>query len=628
MSNQPSLNIYYVFFALLGVATLVAFGIAFWQDVHPEWITYQKAYYEEKYEDVKIKYEQAGNEKEKAKWKKRLIAFKNPKYEIKQILLDNAKNVDRCVTCHLDESSLKQTHPRSKQFPFRKFGCTSCHGGDGRATTFKKAHAEIRMDKEAKLGKYLSMRTHSVIFRGSLDLVKFWTTGERIQYLGSKVCIKCHISRNRRHVERWRKAKFNTFDRIKEGLERFDQQEKKPVEIRPTEQQCYPCHATGFDPEEKEIAEKGVTCEACHGPGGIYAAELMASKRAAEGAKIARANILEITVEKVCGGCHTPTMHDMLIGREVMAGVVSTRTGGRIIIDGKGDEAAWKWAMPKEIQTEDGPKILLKTLYDQERVYFLASWPDETPSKSSLTWVHREDKWELHQAGQDGLAIFWPIRDSVSNFDQTGCGVICHDSGRFAKSKRMFTNGKEELADRWLWRPILSEVGDRLSDGYLDSTVKRDRRGAHKDDSTGLKFTAGYGEMVMKENSVEVNGTKRPYLMPKDPGSPVVVLLEKQGVEIDWDKVDFPSGTQLPGVLVTSKMEGDSADIQGKGVWEDGMWTLEFTRKLVTTSEKDVQFDDLKKVSYFGIAIFDNAEGDDREKHTRSDLNPFSFSFP
>jgi hypothetical protein len=192
----------------------------------------------------------------------------------------------------------------------------------------------------------------------------------------------------------------------------------------------------------------------------------------------------------------------------------------------------------------------------------------------------------------------------------------------------MFTNGKEELADRWLWRPILSEVGDRLSDGYLDNTIKRDRRGAHKDDSTGLRFTAGYGEMVMKENSVEVNGTKRPYLMPKDPGSPVVVLLEKQGVEIDWDKVDFPSGTQLPGVLVTSKMEGDSADIQGKGVWEDGMWTLEFTRKLVTTSEKDVQFDDLKKVSYFGIAIFDNAEGDDREKHTRSDLNPFSFSFP
>jgi hypothetical protein len=428
-------------------------------------------------------------------------------------------------------------------------------------------------------------------------------------------------------VERWKKAKFNTFDRIKEGLTKFDQLESKPVGTRPTEEQCYPCHTTGYDHEKNEFAEKGATCETCHGPGEIYA-ELMASKRAAEGVTIARANILEAAMETGCGRCHTPTMHDMLIGKEVITGVVATRTGESIIIDGKGDETAWKWVMPNEIQTEEGPKILLKTLYDHERVYFLASWPDETPSKSSSTWVYREDKWVLHRAGQDGLAIFWPIRDSVNNFDQTGCGVVCHDSGRFAKSKRMFTNGKGELADRWLWRPILSEVGNRLSDGYLDNTVKRDRRGAHKDDSTGSIFTNGYGEMVVKENSVEINGRKKPYLMPKDPRNPVAVLLEEQGTEIDWDKVDFPSGTQLPGQLISSRMEGDSADIRGKGVWEDGMWTVEFARKLVTPSEKDVQFEDLKKISYFGIALFDNAEGDDREKHTRSDLHPFSFSSP
>jgi hypothetical protein len=162
----------------------------------------------------------------------------------------------------------------------------------------------------------------------------------------------------------------------------------------------------------------------------------------------------------------------------------------------------------------------------------------------------------------------------------------------------------------------------------LDNTLKRDRHGAHKDDTTGLGFADGYGEMVVKENSVEVNGTKRPYLMPKNPGNPVAVLLEEQGVEIDWDKADFRSGAELPGELVTSKMEGDSADVQGKGLWKDGIWTLEFARKLVTTSEKDVQFDDLKKIFHFGIAVFDNAEGEDREKHTRSNVHPVSFSSP
>ena len=37
------------------------------------------------------------------------------------------------------------------------------------------------------------------------------------------------------------------------------------------------------------------------------------------------------------------------------------------------------------------------------------------------------------------------------------------------------------------------------------------------------------------------------------------------------------------------------------------MWTIEFARKLVTGSEFDIQFNDLKKSYPFGVAIFDNA---------------------
>ena len=38
------------------------------------------------------------------------------------------------------------------------------------------------------------------------------------------------------------------------------------------------------------------------------------------------------------------------------------------------------------------------------------------------------------------------------------------------------------------------------------------------------------------------------------------------------------------------------------------MWTLELGRALVTGSEFDVQFDDLSKPYYFGVAVFDNAQ--------------------
>lgn len=42
--------------------------------------------------------------------------------------------------------------------------------------------------------------------------------------------------------------------------------------------------------------------------------------------------------------------------------------------------------------------------------------------------------------------------------------------------------------------------------------------------------------------------------------------------------------------------------------YADGKWTIEFGRQLVTDSENDVQFDDLAKIYYFGLAIFDNAQ--------------------
>jgi hypothetical protein len=38
------------------------------------------------------------------------------------------------------------------------------------------------------------------------------------------------------------------------------------------------------------------------------------------------------------------------------------------------------------------------------------------------------------------------------------------------------------------------------------------------------------------------------------------------------------------------------------------MWTIEFSRKLSTGSETDVQFNDLAATYYFGVAVFNNAQ--------------------
>jgi hypothetical protein len=63
----------------------------------------------------------------------------------------------------------------------------------------------------------------------------------------------------------------------------------------------------------------------------------------------------------------------------------------------------------------------------------------------------------------------------------------------------------------------------------------------------------------------------------------------------------------VPGIIV-APFVGDRGDIAAKHVYKDGVRTVEISRKLVTGSEFDVQFSDLRKDYAFGVAVFDNAQ--------------------
>lgn len=73
---------------------------------------------------------------------------------IRQIWITDFDNrVDRCVTCHLGVEDAKMArapepfreHPRTPHTPddFQRFGCVSCHQGQGRATTRAEAHGMV-----------------------------------------------------------------------------------------------------------------------------------------------------------------------------------------------------------------------------------------------------------------------------------------------------------------------------------------------------------------------------------------------------------------------------------------------------------------------------------------------------
>jgi hypothetical protein len=55
-------------------------------------------------------------------------------------------------------------------------------------------------------------------------------------------------------------------------------------------------------------------------------------------------------------------------------------------------------------------------------------------------------------------------------------------------------------------------------------------------------------------------------------------------------------------------LKGDRADIRVATTWKDGVLTSVVSRKLVTGSKFDVQFDKLDAQYPFGFAAFDNAQ--------------------
>src|SRR3989339_330639 len=109
-------------FALLGLGSLVLFGLTVGRDTNREWKKYQKRYYQMEYSQAMAR------------------GGKGPmeplRYKINQIMIPGTDIVDRCTTCHLGfdnteagfEDNPYKAHPNPYQHPPEDFGCPICHG--------------------------------------------------------------------------------------------------------------------------------------------------------------------------------------------------------------------------------------------------------------------------------------------------------------------------------------------------------------------------------------------------------------------------------------------------------------------------------------------------------------------
>ena len=177
--------------ALLAILSLIFLFMMFRNEhVSIKWKQYQLAYH-----DSLIKH--ASDERT------RKAALKLP-VEIQQIAIDQLSAVDRCISCHLrtDDEFLSawsmphKSHPMPylKDHHISEFGCTICHGGQGRALVEDAAHSPEHAEPFLK-GKSLQSycgKCHLLVYQDELNIIGADKLQHGVSIFQSQGCLGCH----------------------------------------------------------------------------------------------------------------------------------------------------------------------------------------------------------------------------------------------------------------------------------------------------------------------------------------------------------------------------------------------------------------------------------------------------
>lgn len=235
--------------------------------------------------------------------------------------------------------------------------------------------------------------------------------------------------------------------------------------------------------------------------------------------------------------------------------VEAFKVKGAPVIDGEGDDGAWKSARTYTIRDQRlDVDITLKAVRSDDALFFLVSFPDEEESRLHKPWVWNKDL-EVYQFGpqrEDTFTFKWNMsgkKINLSNFSDD-----------------------DYRADVWYWKANRTDPA-----GFADD-----------------KMHILSSEAAKKSNSiVSKSGKQRHLLRLGDKGRPAQdkrLLTEYQGDVLDQ--------------FVSQAPDGSKADVRAKGIWKDGRWTVEFERKLDTGNDDDVRFESTPGKKYlFGVSI-------------------------
>lgn len=234
-------------------------------------------------------------------------------------------------------------------------------------------------------------------------------------------------------------------------------------------------------------------------------------------------------------------------------------------LDGQADDPAWRAAKPVEVVAEGVmPKtrgtsstVTLRAAYTDTQIHLLVQWTDASKRDAghkSWVWDASKKVYVEDSDREDALAVA---------FEHTG---------PFTAD---MLSGDEAVWDLWHWKAFRTNPQGYAMDRthhYFKSqpTVKANKHAARNGRDTWIARPEDAGETVEKKQAAPA---------------------AYQGERLPQYLHDVPTGS--------------AADVQAKGAWADGKWTLEFTRKLNTGSPDDTAFDPSRTYK-MAVAVLDD----------------------
>jgi hypothetical protein len=327
------------------------------------------------------------------------------------------------------------------------------------------------------------------------------------------------------------------------------------------------------------------------------------------------------------------------------------------VLDGDTSDRAWRNVKPFSLLTGEGgnfdgkgeTRIEIRAVHDGTYAYFLFTWEDSTRSLKHLPLIKQEDGWHLlhsgfqvgdeHQYNEDKFSVLLTTSDVTLAGGRTfhpGPQPVAGAPATMSGRGLHYTAAG--YADVWQWKATSSAAG-WMDDAHfgppLDPTPMQAANVVPYKGGFALDpGTANYRDNFAVEADL-TGGPRRsrlvaPLRLPKAHAATTDALgdidLDPTHGESDgarWymtekDSVPYsteldariPTGTVIPGVILSGEFSGDRADVRSAGRWASGLWALEVKRRLDTTSEFDVP---IRSGVHMRVAAFDHSQ----IRHTR-----------